>query len=162
MAFRLFSAGEIAAQRAGRVSRGIRRSQRRACGLWRGDERELRLRSWFSCGCENRGSSSGCGDSVEMCASAWKCAPQNCSDEIGRRLQSRKMLSAAISKYILLRPEPQNTQSGPTFSQQVVQLKNRNTLCIESKVATGSKCATIGSVHKRFFCTSCCIKRSQS
>src|SRR5262249_7609686 len=110
-------AGTRRLQRAEKLSRGILHSQKRACGPWHDGAKELQLRSSFSCGCETRGSSSGGGDSVEMCASAWKCAPKNFFDENGCRLQSRKILGAAISEYISSHGYPQNTRSMSTFSQ---------------------------------------------
>src|SRR5262249_52235478 len=72
---------------------------------------------------------------------------KNFFDENGCRLQSRKILGAAISEYISSHGYPQNTRSMSTFSQAVVQLETRYTNCIESKVPMSRKCATIGSVH---------------
>jgi hypothetical protein len=123
-----------------RLSRGILRSQTRACGPWRDGETALRLRSWSSCGCETRGSSSGCDDSVEMCASALKCAPKKFLNEIWVPFTEQKILSAAIPKYISSSPEPQKTrfrtaftQRVVSFSQAMVQLELIDTICIESK-----------------------------
>jgi hypothetical protein len=75
------ASGAVSGRRAcstgpGRVaSRGSRRLRRPCADPWHGGAKGQRLRSWSSCVCENRGSWTGDGGWVEMCAWAWNGAP---------------------------------------------------------------------------------------
>jgi hypothetical protein len=91
----------------------------------------------------------GGGDSVEMCASAWNCAPKLFLWKMLPGRHARKCHIQTKIEYISFASQPQKTCSLTIFSQEMVQPITEEKNAVETSFVRRSNCASIGNVHKR-------------